>query len=196
MRHMKYSVECKCGRTLPVEATQAGSTLVCTGCSQPVPVPRLSALRVAAGETAIPLNAAERVRQAVHDGTLPSNSVCPVTGSLADSTAIFLIRCEIAWRKNAEPSTAQVIVFGLLLGWVGVLIALLRGRGNGETEIQGRETVVKAPLRVSEEALRQLSRGWSQSALRGLLSNVPQYADLFKEYPSAEILFNSAPNHK
>jgi hypothetical protein len=190
---MKYSVECNCGRTLPVEATQAGSTLVCTGCNQAVPVPRLSKLRVAAGETAIPLNAAERVRQAVHNGTLPSNSVCPVTGGVADSTAVFLVRCESSWRKGGQTSTAQLIVFWLFLGWIGVLIAMLRNR---ETEIHGRETVVTAPLRVSTAGLLQLSRGWSQSALRALLASVPQYAELFHEYPSAEISFDSASNHK
>lgn len=186
---MKYSVTCSCGQILPVEATQAGSTLTCR-CQQTVKVPRLSALRVAAGESAIPLNAAERVQQAVVNGTLPDNDLCPITGRVPDAIAVFRIRCEKVWRQSTgDASTLQYIFWFLVLGWIGIVIAMLRGKR--EVEERGRDTYVDAPLRVSAEVLKRLSRERNQSFLKEILANTKLYAELFGEYPDAEIKFHS-----
>lgn len=195
---MKYSVTCDCGQILPVEATQAGSTLQCR-CERTVQVPRLSALRVAAGETAIPLNAAERVRQGVRDGTLPNNPLCPLTARVPDAIAVFRVRCEKVWRRRTDDdsfSTWQAIFWGMVLGPAGIMLSVLRGmvrsrwRAGGVEEL-GRDTFVEAPVRVAAEVLPQLARQRNQRRLRDILTPTPQYADLFAEYPDAEIKFHS-----
>lgn len=186
---MSYAVTCSCGSVLPVAATQAGSTLECSSCRQSVKVPRLSALRVAAGESAIPLNAAERVNQAVTAGKLPSNQLCPVTGGKADAIAVFRIHCEQTWKKGQDASMTQLVIGLLLFGWLGAIFAAFRGKG--EKEVLGRDVFVDAPLRVSTAALPQLSRQKNQRTLRNLLAATPEYAAVFVEFPGAQISFNS-----
>jgi hypothetical protein len=189
---MKYSVTCSCGQILPVEATQAGSTLTCR-CQQTVKVPRLSVLRLAAGESAIPLNAAERVRQAVSNGALPDNDLCPITGRVPDAIAVFRIHCEKVWQQSTgDASTLQYIFWFLVLGWIGIVIAMLRGKRDAEQ--RGRDTYVDAPLRVSAEVLKRLSKERNQYSLRELLSSTTHYAELFAAYPEAEITFHSGTN--
>lgn len=186
---MSYTVTCSCGSVLLVAATQAGSTLECSNCGQSVKVPRLSALRVAAGESAIPLNAAERVNQAVTAGKLPSNLLCPVTGGKADAIAVFRIHCEQTWKKGQDASAMQLVLWFMFFGWLGLLFAWVRGKP--EKEVLGRDMFIDAPLRVSTAALQQLSRQRNQRSLRDLLAGTPEYAAVFVEFPGAQISFNS-----
>jgi hypothetical protein len=198
---MKYSVSCSCGQVFPVEATQAGSTLQCR-CERAIQVPRLSALRIAAGETAIPLNAAERVRLGVLNKTLPDNDICPITGRIPDAVAVFRILCERVWKRQVDNdsfSVGRAFLWGIVAGPAGIMFAVLRSLiGNrlspSGTEQLGRNTVVDAPLRVAAEALPQLSRTQNQRKLRELLQPTRAYADLFAEFPDTDIKFHSNGN--
>ena len=190
---MPYSVSCACGRQFPVEATQAGAELDCPSCSRSVKVPRLSSLRSAAGEEAIPLNAMERVNQAVKLGLLPSNLVCPVTGGRVDAVAVFRIQCERSWKRTQDGESSDgisrlisVMLSGFLLGFLGLFVWSSRKSG---VEVLGRDTFVNAPLRVSADVLKQLSRQRNQRELKRLLSTVPEYAAVFAEYPNATVSF-------
>jgi hypothetical protein len=193
---MPYSISCSCGREFAVEATQAGAELECPGCRRSVKVPRLSQLRVAAGESAIPLNAAERVTVAVREGKLPNNLVCPVTGGMANAVAVFHIHCERSWKRRQEAGDDNVwdrLSSMLFWGMLGFFVWTSR---KGVQETLGRDTFVDAPLRVSSEVLRQLSRQRNQRELRGLLGTVPEYAAVFQEYPGATVSFRSAADAK
>ena len=157
---MKYEVTCSCGQVLPVTATQAGSTLQCR-CERSIKVPRFSALRAAAGETAMPLNAAERVRHGVLNKTLPDNDICPLTGRIPDAVAVFRIRCERVWQRRVNDdsfSTGNALLWGLIAGPAGIMFAVLRNLiGNrlspSEMEELGRNTVVEHGfVRLVDEA--------------------------------------------
>ncbi|WP_254512637.1 hypothetical protein [Anatilimnocola floriformis] len=188
---MPYTTSCPCGRDVPVEATQAGTELECPGCRRSVRVPRLSALRVAAGETAIPLNAAERVAHAVKQGLLPSNLVCPVTHGSVNAVAIFRIHCERSWKREQaaeEDHAISRLITMLLFSFVGLFVWTSR---KGKQEVLGRDTFVDTPLGVSSEALPQLSRQRNQRELQRLLCAIPEYAAVFAEYPGATVSFVS-----
>lgn len=197
---MPYSTACSCGRELTVEATQAGAELECPSCRRSVKVPRLSQLRVAAGESAIPLNAMERVHQAVKSGQLPSNLVCPVTGGKVDAIAVFRIQCERSWKRrqdvgddNVWDRLITILIGSLFVNLLGFFAWTSRKEGQ---ETLGRDTFVDAPLRVSSDVLKQLSRQRNQRELRRLLCTVPEYAAVFDEYPGATVAFGSATDAK
>ena len=192
---MPYSTSCSCGRELAVEATQAGAELECPSCRRNVKVPRLSQLRVAVGESAIPLNSGERVTQAVRQGLLPNNLVCPVTGGKANAVAVFRIHCERSWKRTQDSGDDHAIsrlITLLFFGLLGFFVWTSRKRH----EVLGRDTFVDAPLRVSSDVVRQLSRQRNQRELKRLLCTVPEYAAVFEEYPGATVTFGSATDAK
>jgi hypothetical protein len=65
-----YSVCCSCGRDVPVQASQAGSIVVCQ-CGAGLDVPPLSRLRASAGEDPIPRNTIEHIRVMIRNKELP-----------------------------------------------------------------------------------------------------------------------------
>ena len=53
------------------------------------------------------------------------------------------------------------------------------------TEVTGRELVVRAPLRVCADCRSRLRKRTCRKELRALLETVPEYAELLREYPDA-----------
>jgi hypothetical protein len=183
---MKYEVTCGCGRNIGVGATQAGRKLDCPACGQPVQVPRLSTLRISAGEEAIPLNSVERVEQAVRQGKLPSNQVCPITGGNPDSIAVFRIHCEQTWKKEGDSLVESIFWRVLFGGWIGRMIADSRA---AKPEVLGRNTAVDAPVRVSSSTLQSLSHQRNQREMHRILKAVPEYAAVLADFPKARVIF-------
>ncbi len=183
---MTYSTACECGAVHAVAATQAGTTLECK-CGRSVAVPALSALRLSAGETPIPLNTVERIEAMIRDGELPSGGVCPLSGRPADRVVHFRVECEQSWVRHRDSGDsghrfALTLLFGLLGGWL-----ISWGADPTEVETMGRDTAVTVPLGVASEARSKVMRMRRQKALKALLRSTPIYAELLDQFPNAHV---------
>lgn len=181
---MQYSVRCTCGTSHPVNASQAGSEIVCT-CGQTVVVPPLSVLRTQAGQTAYERPVADVIRHQVKANALPVLGFCACCGFKTDAVAPIDVVCEVPYIKR--PPGGWIATFGVafLFTLLGYLV-LMRRRDDAPGKEIGRETVVRTPLCIGPECHAPLRRA-SQTQLRELLSKVPEYAKLLAEYPDAKI---------
>src|SRR5947207_9039133 len=67
---VEYSIDCECGATNPVSASQAGGSLACR-CGRVLRVPRLSQLRMAKGLSAHETNIRDSIVRMIRDNVLP-----------------------------------------------------------------------------------------------------------------------------
>ena len=181
---MDYSVTCECGHQIGVTASQAGAELTCR-CGANVVVPRMSQLRKAAGQSAIPISTADMINKMVASGELPLDGLCPLSQRPADDTLYVRATCERSWTRGGDEDSGQfAIMMWLLGGWLGYLIAKRSLREQAEH--LGRDTVVDLPIRIASEARSKY--GWQPALeLRSLLAKTPIYATLFKEFPDAKL---------
>ena len=180
---MNLTVQCDCGKRLPVAATSAGSEVTCS-CSRQVTVPTLSELRRSAGLNPIPLNTVETIQRLVLNGELPNEKTCPISGRIEVTTVLFRIDCESKWVKGREPMSIHwIVVYVLFLGWLGALLAAIRN--DTPREELGRDVSVDVPMRISSDSLTNVLKLTSQRKLKRILKHNPIYAKLLSEYPAA-----------
>lgn len=176
-----YEIRCECGRTIAVESRLAGSQASCF-CRRTVPVPNLSQLRRAAGQTAIPLNVVERIRVAIRDGELPDNRFCPVTGRPVNDTIWLHVQCErVVVRIRGHGWWGQAFLH-LVFGWLALLLPRERARDEF-----GHDVAVEVPLAISASARESLIGARGRKPLVDALRCTSLYRDLLDEYPSAEV---------
>ncbi|MEO1617759.1 MAG: hypothetical protein AAFV88_18045 [Planctomycetota bacterium] len=181
---LPYQVPCDCGRTHEVTTSQAGGSIECP-CGQLVLVPRLSELRVNAGETAHRLSVPERIGGMIKRGELPGDTLCIGCGRNCDQTVWIKIQCEKAW--SSEPTNKDGLAVSVL-GWVGVLAVMLAPRRDYRaSEVHGREIVVDAPIQWCSNCIAPGTTKIRSRRCRNALRSVPIYCELLREYPSAEI---------
>ncbi len=119
----------------------------------------------------------------VRDGALPAGDICPVSGRPANDTILLHVQCERPWVRGGDPwDTGKVIVYVLLFGWLGALIA---SRKTPPDEKLGRDTSVTIPLRISSDVRPKFERLRRQRKLKSLLPQTPIYSTFLKEYPEA-----------
>ncbi len=190
---MEYRVHCnECGRDIPVSQSQAGATCVCE-CGTEVSVPRLSDLRIAAGQTRYSRTAVDRVRGMLKRGELPTERSCPSCGNVGDTVVILGIQCE---KASSTDSQDQGILAVAIFGWLGALAAALRPFNTRAAETHGRETRLEVPLRFCSSCTSQLKPSMSKRKLRQYLGAEPAYRDVFDEYPYASVdIVDTAHNH-
>ncbi len=181
-RMTEYEVSCECGKTIPVEAMQAGATITCP-CGKPVQVPKLSKLRRAAGQTPIPLNVVEQIRSLIRDGQLPDNVSCPITGKPVDNTVWLHIQCERIDVRHGEPGFWSNIAYFFLIGWIWFIVALLIKEPRKEF---GHDISVDAPLGINHAASGSITAA-SVRTLKAVLAHTPIYSQLLHEYPAADV---------
>ena len=179
----RYSVLCKCGRDVAVQASQAGSELTCQ-CGARLDVPPLSRLRASVGEDPIPLNTIDRIRLMIRNQELPKGEICSCCGRPANEIVVLRVQCERQWVKGGESSSRRLVFALLFLGWLGTIIALARPRRREEF---GRDISVDVPVRVSSECRARILRTRGQRKLRNLLRETPIYQQLLDEFPRAII---------
>src|SRR5262245_65246464 len=88
-----FSVNCECGATIEVSASQAGGTISCR-CGRTISVPRLSKLRMAKGLAAHETSVRDTIARMIRDGELPWGQCCAVTGMPTDDVMWFDVQCE------------------------------------------------------------------------------------------------------
>jgi hypothetical protein len=168
---------------LTIKASQAGGKATCR-CGRVLSVPRLSQLRVAAGEPAHETNVREAIARMIEAGELPWGQCCAVTQMLTDDVMWFEVQCEASYTTGGGRVHWLLALWCLVIPW-GVLALAWRVRERSEQF--GRDIVISVPLRVSREKQAGLARA-SQSHLRRLMSSVPVYEELFREHPHARIV--------
>lgn len=183
---MEYSVHCECGRSHPIQATQAGALLLCQ-CGRRVDIPTLSSLRSSAGESPIPLNTIQQIRAMIRDGTLPANEICPMSGRPATTVIWLHIQCERVWTENAGGGRDLPKLLAPLLRLH--LREAARWESYKPAIIKGRDTSVGVPLRVSPDAIATIRRIRRQRKLKILLEQTPIYRQLLGEYPEAMVSY-------
>ena len=181
---MGYSVSCGCGRAIEVRAADAGTDLRC-GCGRTVLVPRLSQLRIAAGEKVSELSIFDTIHRLISEGQLPPEKRCVISGFPCDETHRIYIECERVWVKGGWTTTStvlNVIALCIVPFWAWKLILMPRD----PPETMGRERGLYVPVCVRSEFTPKLRR-MSQSKLRAMLRSVEVYQKLLEQYPHATI---------
>jgi len=181
---MDYCVRCDaCGTDLLVTASQAGGTCVCK-CGTNVAVPRLSELRLGAGQTRYSTTAVDRVNGMLKRGELPTNRDCPICGAPADKVKVLGIQCEKATSTDFQDDT---IIAVAVFGWLAALAAAIRPFNSRAGEIHGRETRLEVPLRFCSSCILQLTPSTRKRDLRKYLNSDPAYKEVFDEFPTASV---------
>jgi hypothetical protein len=187
---MKYAFTCQCGKVIPVEASAAGSEILCE-CGTKAQVPSLSQLRVTSGEGAYEAGTIDTILRMLDEGQLPWGETCALSGLPTTNRIEIYVECEkLHFRADDEEVGwwAVVIAIG---GWWSVFLRSSTGLQRSY-EPQGRETRVATPLRVTREQEAAVTR-MSQRRLRRLLRQVPIYDKLLQDYPAAKIVVGELP---
>lgn len=190
---MAFKIDCDCGRTHEVTATMAGTSHLCRACGREMTIPLLSQLRALAGQERYVTNAAEKVAKLLRDDYVPPGEKCVACGCATKQVLESQVVCEKVWRqeKLSQRSWAALILVGLFLpcGWIWTLFVGLRDLERDSRE-RGHNVIVSTPIRL---CVNCIDRGAvsNTARLRMLLVRVPQYAELFKEYPEAELVYGA-----
>ena len=202
---MNYYLPCECGRCLSIAATAAGSTAVCD-CGRSLLIPKLSGLRLSVGQEAYGRNTPGTIAQMIRSGELPSGEICDVSGQFTKDIAIFCVECErVRVRGERWDATGERMFFAAMfrlffLGLIGALVSHIivpfrrSNRESNAPQEHGHQVVVQVPLYVCSPSHVRLKRR-SQRYLKRLLSQIPIYATLLKEYPEATVSFVKSVPH-
>jgi hypothetical protein len=178
----EFSIDCECGATIPVLASQAGGAVTC-GCRRVVTVPRLSQLRRAKGIAPHDTNIRDTIARLIAEKHLPSGC-CAVTELPTEDVMWFDIHCE---RTYVKGTSRWVLALLLLLNWpVALLMGALESGASAEDRY-GREVIVAVPLKLCRASQAKIRRRASQRYLRKVLCTVPEYQELLREHPQARI---------
>jgi len=175
----EYHVPCECGMTVAVEVSKAGTTQTCV-CGKAVQIPLMSALRRAAGQKPMPLNALEHFRLLSREGGLPDNVSCPITGAPVNDTVWVHVQCE---REEVRYGRIKLWQHLLLFLFTRVILFYRSGR----PEVYGRDTAVEVPLGINRAARSSFATARGQRFLKEALSCSPTYSQLLREYPDADV---------
>ena len=140
-----------------------------------------------AGESVIPRNTLETIRQLIRDEELPNGQLCPYSGRPANDVIWVHVECERSWVRGGDMDTGKAIVWVLFLGWIGAIIATIDSSNSRPREECGRDTSVAVPLRISSDIRPKLLRLRRQGEWKAILRRVPIYAQLLNDYPTAKI---------
>jgi len=168
----------------------AGSQTDCR-CGRTVAVPRLSQLRRSSGDAPYATNALDAIHLAYGQGALPGNA-CVECGQATNDQIHCHVICERSFRKrsvvsDAEEENLAAYLTGVILPFVGLFRAVRFGlRTRVEVEKLGRDTSIEIAFCLCSYCKASVGR-LSRRALRGLASRVPEYQQLFAEYPRARV---------
>lgn len=128
------------------------------------------------------LSASEKVRVLVAAGELPRGTTCvrcqfPTEGILDCS-----VECERPYR-----SERGFWDYLLLMAFGSWWLAAIAWRDYEQTEVHGRETLVKTPLRMCPDCQARYHAGSRAGELRQLLHSVPEYDALLQTFPNASV---------
>jgi hypothetical protein len=175
---MSFTLNCSCGAILEVQATQAGTTVLCR-CGAPVRVPSLGKLRELAGQPAYETSTIDVILAMLKRGELPAGGHCAISGVATDDVIDLQVEAE---RMHAAGDNMKWAVLGAICFSPIFLLVMFQ---KPPPDV-GRETIVPTPLRVAAAHHARVRRS-SQRALKRWLRTIPVYAKLLDEYPGARV---------
>ena len=124
----------------------------------------------------------------LRDGDLPPGQLCMVCGRQTDNAYDVYVQCESRWVKGPGIKRYLFVILTIVflpfwLLWALVGIWLL----DEKRQELGRDRGVTTPLRLCAECRPEVLKTRRQSKLRRVLSEVPVYASLLRESPTAKI---------
>jgi hypothetical protein len=147
---MNLGVVCECGRTIPVNESDAGNAVFCS-CRRRVMVPSLEEFR----DEPVLLSASNperRVQRLVAEGRLPPEGACQRCGESGAQRIVHVeLECERAsTHVSGGPRWLIIPLPGLFLrvAW----------EEERRVELRGRDTDVPAPVSLCPDCHRQLTR--------------------------------------
>jgi hypothetical protein len=180
---------CECGAKHEVSAAHAGTMLACR-CGREPPVPLLSELRKQAGHDPYATSARDRIAKLLAGGYVPPGEVCLACHVRTTETSQCTAICERTWveqDRKINNKFLAAICFLILPCLTGIFLLMRPKIVQTETRGErGRDVIVKLPFRLCQNCRekRVLAKA---GELRQALGRVPEYAELLKEYPEAEL---------
>jgi hypothetical protein len=178
----QFSLDCPCGQTVTVAASQAGSAVRCA-CGAELKVPSLGRLRELSGKDRYESGPGDTIRRIIQSGELPAGRTCVLSGQPTDDVLLFEVLLPKFFKYQAAEDYSKLFVLMALLGWLGMLLLGLFSRPKFDAE--GALTV-QAPLRIAARYHSKVRR-MGDWRLRRLLRTVPVYALLLGENPFARV---------
>lgn len=176
---MTYAVDCACGEKLPVEAVDAGGTIICR-CGATVAVPALSKLRQLAGQSSYPVSVADKLLAMNQAGELPVELVCARCGIGTRDVLPCVLVCETAYINRPGWIAA------LALWFISPFAAVSQTNASEQAEVHGRDLTVPTPLRLCVDCVSQVES--KKKLILALLQKTPIYRELQQLYPHAELV--------
>jgi hypothetical protein len=176
----RFSVGCGCGLSIPVSASQAGSTVRCP-CGAEVDVPNLGRLRESAGQARYESGICDTIRRMIQSGELPSGGTCAVCRKPTEDVIELDLLVPRFFQKDDGLNRFAVLVLGL---FPAMLLAAIR---RPKVEEEGALTV-RVPILVARRYHAKVRRMGHPRRMR-LLRTVPVYAELLDENPHSYIKF-------
>jgi hypothetical protein len=169
----------------------AGSQTECR-CGRTIAVPKLSELRRMSGDDPYATNALDAIRLAYDQGRLPGHA-CVECGQPTHEQIHCHVTCERSFRRrslvsNVEQDSFPTFVAGLLIPLVGALRGLyVASNTRLKVEQFGRDTSIEIAFCLCGYCRAFAGRLSRPRRLRRLASRVPEYRQLFAEYPRARV---------
>src|SRR5262245_45360110 len=113
---MGFTLVCSCGRDLPVEASQAGTSVTCE-CGAQVTVPSLGKLRELSGQDSYESSTIDTIHRLVRQGELPAGCICALTGEPTQEVLDLYVMVPSAYKPRVFAT--------VLLGYCGFPLGLL-----------------------------------------------------------------------
>jgi len=116
------------------------------------------------------------IESMLRNNELPEDELCVQCHNSTDGIRHFIVVCEQAETKK----TTGELAYFLLLGWVGLVLAMFMDGNNPSNEF-GRNIRYRLPLRICPAC----GKNSNKSELKRLFCTVPVYAHLMRKYPHA-----------
>jgi hypothetical protein len=174
----RFSLDCRCGRTVTVAAAQAGSTVRCD-CGAEVTVPSLGRLRELSGKDRYESGTGDTIHRLIQEGELPAGRACAFSGEPTDDVLPLEVLVPRVF-KRPEGEEEQVLATFGLLGY------FFYGLFRHPEIVEEHAIKVPTPLRVAGWHHPKVRR-ISQRRLKRLLRTMPVYAKLLDENPYARV---------
>jgi hypothetical protein len=176
------SVDCPCGNKIPVQTSQAGSTVSCL-CGQVVRVPRLSELQRRAGMPPTRANTLDVIEAMRLARELPTSTACAYSRTKTSDVAHVVLSCNVPCVDSVHaPWWATSL--SVLLGFVVPMRASWITAATSPVTMV-KQAIVRIPLRLDHRHLADV-RALDNAKLHELLRSEPIYSRLLDEYPYLE----------
>lgn len=176
-----FYAECDCGLRVGATAGMAGTETTCL-CGRTVAVPGLSQLRRNVGKHAYGDDPAARIKRTLASKPSLPGEMCLECGTPTTGVLHIQAECERMWTKKSGRGRIAIALFSIPLYLLTLLV-------DGRTVVSrhGRDTVVRLRVTMCIHCQARFPFRTGRRALRRLICEVPEYAQLLAAFPQAAL---------